>query len=262
MPTNDDFDTGGPLPRFLAEQAEQEFGNVRDEGVVLARLFKVSLAVAAVAVAGIAVLALGNPLALFSDATASLAGSSSSQPVINQPPPVVQAAVTAPVVIPPAVDAQAAPPVTATPDAPAREEVAAAEPAVKPTDAASEALFRQFQAWVVEQDAQPQPKAEPVQPVQDPPPAPIMREVPVTATEDDVPIAHPPTPKRRHVPPVHDAQIDPRAPAVRKPAPRPQEAHAARPPVQHVQDARAQEPPPPQPQPAQSSSFLPIFGQR
>ena len=36
MPTNDDFDTGGPLPRFLAEQAEQEFGNVRDEGVVLA----------------------------------------------------------------------------------------------------------------------------------------------------------------------------------------------------------------------------------
>src|ERR1700749_486049 len=80
----DHFDPARPLPRYLAEQAEQGFGNVRDEGVVLARLFKVSLLVAAVAVPGIAVLALGNPLALFTDAPASLAGSSSSQPVINQ----------------------------------------------------------------------------------------------------------------------------------------------------------------------------------
>ena len=261
MPTNDPFDPRRPLPRFLAEEEEQGFGNVRDEGVVLARLFKVSLLVAAVAVAGVGVMVLGNPLALFKDATASLAGSSSPQPDINQPAPAVQSAANAPVVIPPAVDVQAAPP--AANDTPVREEVVAAEPAVKPTDPASEALFRQFQAWVVEQDAQ--PKAEPVESVQDPAPAPIMREAPVAAAAaaDDVPIAHPPTPKRRHAAPAHDVQADPRAPAARKPAPRPQEARAARPPVQHVQDARAQEPqPPPQPQPSQSSSFLPIFGQR
>jgi hypothetical protein len=247
-----------PVPRFLAEQAEQGFGNVRDEGVVLARLFKVSLLVAAVAVAGVAVLALGNPLSLFTDATASLAASSSPQPVSEQPPPAVQSAANVPAVIQPSADVQAAPP--AAGDAPVREEVAAAEPAGKTTDPASEALFRQFQAWVADQDAQ--AKAEPVQPVQDPAPAPIMQEAPAPAAED-AQLAHPVAQKRRHVAPARDAQADPRAQGVRKPAPRPQEAHAARPPVPRVQDARAQEPAPPPPQPTQSSSsFLPIFGQR
>jgi hypothetical protein len=259
----DHFDPARPVPRFLAEQAEQGFGNVRDEGVVLARLFKVSLLVAAVAVIGIAVLVLGNPFALFTDATASLAGSSSPQPVTEQPAPADQSAANAPAFIQPSADAQAAPPTAG--DAPVREEVAGAEPVGKTTDPASEALFRQFQAWVVDQDAQ--AKAEPVQPVQDAAPAPIMQgapapimqEAPAPAAED-ARLTHPLAQKHRHVAPVRDAQADPRAQSVRKPVPRVQDAHAARPPVQRMQDARAQEPPP---QPTQApSSFLPIFGQR
>jgi hypothetical protein len=275
---NDSFDPVRPVPRFLAEQEEQGFGDVRDEGVVLRRLFKVSLLVAAVAVTGIAVLAMGNPLTLFTDATASLAGNSSPQPqpATDQAAPAVQSAANAPALSETAADAQPLPQA-----APAREEVVAAVASAsndqnrdqaETTKPSSEALFRQFQSWLSEQDAQ--AKAEPVQPAQDPPaqvvadpaqvaaPAPIMRDAPVQATEDDARIAHPPLPKRRHVPPVHEALVDPRAPNARKPATRPQDARAARPPVQHVQDARAQEPPPPQPQPTQAPSFLPIFGQR
>jgi hypothetical protein len=254
----DRFDPVRPVSRFLAEQAEQDIGNIRDEGVVLARLFKVSLLVAAVAVTGIAVLALGNPLAVFSDATASLVGSSSPKPGTAQPAPAVQSAANAPALVQPPADAQGAPP-TAT-DAPAHEEVAAAEPAGKTTDPSSEALFRQFQAWVVEQDAQ--PKAEPVQPVQDAAPTPIMQEAAAPAAEDVHP-ARRLAPKHRQDQALHNAQAEPRSQSVRRPVPRAQEARAARPPARQVQDARAQEPPPPPPQPAQAPSGFPsFFGQR
>jgi hypothetical protein len=272
----DSFDPG-PVPRFLSEQEEPDFGDVRDEGVVLRRLFKVSLLVAAVAVTGIAVIAIGNPFALFTDATASLAGNSSPQPATEQSVPAIQSAANAPALSEQtAADAQPLPQA-----APARQEVAAEAPAsndqnrdqAETPKPSSEALFRQFQSWLSEQDTQ--AKAEPVQPAQDPPaqvapdpaqvaaPAPIMRDTPLQAAEDDARIAHPPLPKRRHVPAVHDAAlVDPHAPNVRKPAPRPQDPRAAHPPVQRMQDARAQQDPPPQPQPAQAPSFLPIFGQR
>lgn len=272
MPTNDSFDPVDPLPRFLAEQAEQDIGNIRDEGVVLARLFKASLLIAAVAVAGIAVLALGNPVALFTDATASLVGSSSPQPAAEQPAPAVQSVANAPALAQPAANAQALPP--AANDAPGRQDVAAAEPAgrdqnrdqAQTNKPSSEALFRQFQTWLSEQDAQ--AKAEPVQPAQDAPapivqeaPAPIMQEAPAQAAED-VRAAHPPTQKRRHVTAAHDAQAETHAPGLRKQVRRPQDIRPEHPPVQRMQDARAQEPPPPQPQPAQAPSFPSIFGQR
>ena len=177
MPTEDRFDPADPLPRFLAEQEEQDFGNYRDEGAVLSRLFKASLLVAAVAVTGLAVLALGNPLALFSDATASLVGNSSPKPATDQPAPVIQSAENAPALAQSTADPQPLPP-TAT-AAPAREENTAAGPVSKdqaePSDAASEALFRRFQTWLSDQDTQ--AKAEPVQPAIAAP-APIMQEYP------------------------------------------------------------------------------------
>jgi hypothetical protein len=259
MPTEDRFDPADPLPRFLAEQAEQDFGNYRDEGVVLSRLFKGSLLVAAVAVTGLAVVALGNPLALFTDATASLVGNSSPQPAVDQPAPAIQSAENAPVLAQSAVVPQVSPP--AATDAPARQENSAAAPASKdqaaPSDAASEILFRQFQTWLSEQDTQ--AKAEPVQPAIVAP-APIMQEGPAEAAEN-VPPPHRPLQKRRQDPAVHSAQADPRAQNVRKPSPRAQAARAVPPPTRPPQDARAQEPQP-QPQPAQAPSFLPIFGQR
>lgn len=274
---NDSFDPDGPLPRFLVEQEERGFVDDRDEGVVLSRLFKATLLIAAVAVAGIAVVAFGNPMALFTDATASLVGSSSPQPATDQPAPAVQSAVNAPALSETAADAQALPPLAK--DVPAREEIAAAAPAgndqnrdqAETNKPSSEALFKQFQSWLSEQDAQ--AKAESVQPVEDPParaaqeptqvaaPAPIMQEVPTQAAEN-VRAPRRLTPKHRQDTAAHTALADPHAQNVRKPAPRVQDARAAHPPVQHVQDARAQEPPPPQPQPTQAPSFLPIFGQR
>jgi hypothetical protein len=254
MPTEDRFDPADPLPRFLDERAEQDFENYRDEGVVLSRLFKGSLLVAAVAVTGLAVVAVGNPLALFTDATASLVGNSSPQPATDQSAPAIQSAENAPVLAQSTADPQVSPP-TVT-DAPARQENTAAAPVSKdqaaPSDAASEILFRQFQTWQSEQDTQ--AKAEPVQPAIVAP-ASIMREAPVDAAAN-APTPHRPLPKRRPDPAAHNAQADPRAPSVRKPPPRAQDARAARTP----QDARAQEPP--APQPAQAPSFLPIFGQR
>jgi hypothetical protein len=263
MPTEDSFDPADPLPRFLAEQEEQDFGNYRDEGVVLSRLFKGSLLVAAVAVTGLAVVAVGNPLALFTDATASLVGNSSPKPATDQPAPAIQSAENAPASDQPTAGAQAfaqaLPPPAA--EAPARQESATAAPASKdqagPSDAQSEILFRQFQTWLSEQQDT-QAKAEPVQPALAAP-APIMQEAPVDAAENGPP-PHRPLPKRRPDPAAHNAQADPRAQNVRKPPPRAQATRAAPPPTRPPQDARAQEPP--APQPAQAPSFLPIFGQR
>jgi ribonuclease E len=271
MPTEDSFDPADPLPRFLDEQEEQDFGNYRDEGAVLSRLFKVSLLIAAVAVTGLAVVAFGNPVALFTDATASLVGNSSPKPVTDQPAPAIQSAENAqsaengPASGQPTADvqvfAQASPP--AATDAPAREENTAAGPASRdqaaPSDAASEALFRRFQTWLSEQDAQTQATAEPAQPVLAAP-APIMQEYPAPVAESVGP-PHRPLQKRRQDPAVHNAQADPRAPNVRKPAPRAQAARAAPPPTRIPQDARAQEPPAPQPAQA-PPSFSSIFGQR
>ena len=264
MPTEDRFDPADPLPRFLAEQEEQDFGNYRDEGAVLSRLFKVSLLVAAVAVTGLAVLALGNPLALFSDATASLVGNWSPKPATDQPAPAIQSAENAPALAQSTADPQPSPPTTTA--APAREENTAAGPVSKdqaePSDAASEALFRRFQTWLSDQDAQAKP--EPVQPAIAAP-APIMQEYPAqdapAQAAENARAPHRPLQKRHQDPAVHNAQADQRAPNVRKPpAPRAQAARAAPPPARAPQDARAQEPP--APQPAQAPSFLPIFGQR
>jgi hypothetical protein len=270
MLTKNRLDPADPLPRFLAEQAED--GDIRDEGVVLARLFKASLLVAAVAVTGIAVIAFGNPVALFTNTTASLAGSSSPQPDSDPSAPPLRAA-DEPALKQALADAQVPPPNAI--DTPAPAELSAAEPTATmqaqqekaPADTggpSSEALFRQFQAWVADQDAHAKP--EPAQPALAAP-APIMQEAPAAAADDDR-VAHPPAQKRRPVAAAHTAPpVDLHAQPARKPAPRTQaqEApHAPRPPARVVQDARAQqEPPPPQPQPAQqSSSFLPFFNGR
>lgn len=265
----DNFDPDGPLPRFLVEQEEQAFGDYRDEGVVLSRLFKASLLIAAVAVTGIAFVAFGNPVALITDATASLMGSSSPQPAAEQQAPALQSA-DAPALKQALADAQVPPPTandTPTAPPPVRQDVAAADPVgsdqnkdqPQAGDPSSDALFKQFQSWLVQQDTQ--AKTEQAAPPVIAAPAPIMQEAAAPAA-DDVPVAHPPMPKRRHVRAVHEAQVDPRAPNARKPvSPRTQEAHAARPPGRPVQDARAQEAQPP-PQPTQAPSFLPIFGQR
>src|SRR5215475_12575145 len=139
MPMNDHFDPADPLPRFLADPREpHDFGSVHD-GV--SRLFKMSALIAAVAAIGIATLALGDPVALFAEVTASLVGHSSpqpgtdqaAQPGADQSTPTIQTADNAPALTRSTADTQTdnlASPPTAK-DTPVRDEVAAAEPAAK-----------------------------------------------------------------------------------------------------------------------------------
>jgi hypothetical protein len=275
MPMNDSFDPADPLPRFLTEQPD--FGGVHDEGAAASRFFKASILITAVMATGIAVLAIGEPAALLSKVTASLVGNSSPQPGTDPLAPAIQTAANAPALTQSTADAQAdaqALPPTAN-DAPARNEVAAPEPAAKdPAETSapsSEALFRQFQTWMSDQDAQ--AKAEPAQPVQDAAaqpaqdaPAQVAQDAPAQAA-DNVQAPHRLAQKHRHVPAEHNAQAEMRTQSPRKPVRRVQDARAerppvqpARPPVQPVQDARAQQDP--SGPNAQAPGFMSIFGQR
>ena len=255
MPTKAGFDPTHPLPRFLADRAEQDIGNATDFGnathraVPASRAFKASILIATATATGIAVLAIGNPVGLLAEMSASLVGNSAPAPT-----PAIQSAAEPPAIVASA-DAQDSPPTTN--EAPSRSEIAASEPADKDqtekSEPPSEALFRQFQAWAAEQDAQ--PPGEPVQPVQDAQ-AQIVQNVPAPAAKN-VRVPYRQVQKRRQVrAPVRNARAEVRTQNLRKQIPRAQSARAERPPIQ---DARAQGQPV---QNAPEPSFLPIFGQR
>ena len=279
MPMNDSFDPVDPLPRFLAGQTEQQgIADVRDRGVTISRVI-LSILVAVVTATGVAALALGSPAALFTEVTASLVGNTPPQPATAASPPAMQTADNAPALAQSntdaKADAEALPP--AANNALASSEVAAAEPAASepaaqdptandavakdPTETiapSSEALFRRFQAWLSDQDAQ--AKAEPAQPAQDAAPAQAEPNAPAQ-TDENVRAPHRLAQKHRRAPAVHNVPAEMRAQNVRRPIPRAQDARAIQPPVRPVQDARAQEPSPGPNTPA--PSFLPpIFGQR
>jgi hypothetical protein len=158
MPMEDGSNPDYPLPLFLADRPErQSIGKGRDRAVISSRVFKASISLAAATATGIAVLSVGDRTGtLFVDLTASLVDNSGLQPGAYQPESIVQST----------ADAQAFPP-TAT-DAPPSDEIAVSEPAAKvqaeKSEPSSEVLFRQFQAWVAEQDAK--ANVGPVQPAQ------------------------------------------------------------------------------------------------
>ncbi len=260
MPMKDDFDPADPLPRFLTERTELDTGNAPDAVVPASRAFKASMRAAAAGAGVIAVLALGNSMALFAEGSASLIGSSSPQPA--EP---VQAAVDAPPAVPSTPDAQA--PVTH--DAPHGSETAVAEPAgndrAENVEPASETLFAQFQAWAAEQDAQTrsgpvppvedaQARTEPVQPVDDAP-AQVKQGTPAPA-EGNVRSRHRSVQKHRHVRAIRDARAEMPTRSHRTQLRRARSARAEGPPMQ---DAQAQEQ---SAQNAQRPSWLPMFGLR
>ncbi|MGQ0681836.1 hypothetical protein [Bradyrhizobium sp.] len=256
MPTKDGFDPAEPLPQFLAARAEQGMQgseNDFDGTVTTSRVFKAGILIAAVTATGLAVLAMGNPASIFADESASLVGDSS-------PPsaPTTQSAADPPVAS--TADAQAVPPNTN--DAPARAEIAVTEPAGKDqaekSESSSESLFRQFQVWAAEQDAQAQ--GGPAQPDQAVPekivqPVPAATNVPAPVAEN-VRAPQRLVQKRRQVRAVSNARAEMRTQSLRKQVQRAPSARAERPPVQdaRAQDASAQN--------AQTPSFLPFFGLR
>jgi hypothetical protein len=181
MATKDGSPPDDLFPSGHAEPNQPRIGNAWDRAVISSRILKASILVATVTV--IAILTVGNPVALFANVTASLVDIWVFQPGTAQSTAGVQA-------LPP----------TAT-DAPTREEIAAAlEPADQSQTEISEppaqAVVKQFQAWAAEEDARAQ--VGPVQPVQD---APVQVEQNVSETVR-------PRQKHRQARPVQNAQVE------------------------------------------------------
>jgi hypothetical protein len=137
--TTDPDDT---LPLFLsAGEPEKGIGNGR--AVISLRFVIASILVATAAATGISILSAGNPVTPFADV--SLADKSVPQRGTDQSTPIIQS-----VGIQVSADTEALPPPT--------RDISAPEPTSQTkteTDEASlEPLFKEFQAWNAEQDAQ------------------------------------------------------------------------------------------------------------
>jgi len=249
MPTKDGFNPGHPLPLFLADDPEvplflahepeqQGIGKVWDRAVISSRVLKASILVAMATGIGIAILSVGNPVALFADVTASLVETSALEPGTDLSTPTIQST----------ADAQAFPPTAK--EAPTRDEIAAASESAgqsqtENSEPSSESLFREFQAWAAEKDAQAQ--VGPVRSVQD---APAQ-----VAENARAPLRQ--MQKHRHVRPVDSARAEVRP--VENPRKKVRREQNARVQVPPAQDARAQDQ---SVQNAQAPSFLQTFGWR
>jgi len=169
-------------PLLLANEPERQgIADEADQQLLL----KASILVAIAAAISIAISSVGN---LGTPFAASVADKSALQPGTDQLAPTVQST----------ADAEALPPTAK--DAPSSDELAAAtEPAGRnqPESSApsSEALFREFQAWAAEKDAQAQ-----VQPVQQP----VQDAAAKTAGNARASLR--PAQKQPHVQPVHNAR--------------------------------------------------------
>lgn len=253
MPAKDDFDPIQALPRFLVVQAEPD--DAPDEAVAPSRAAKIRVLIITAAAAGIAVLAIGNPMVLVAEISALLAGHSTPQLAP------IQSAVDAPALLAvAAADAQNLPQGHSKDSPPAingvptRAEIAA-EPVAKDhaeaSEASSENLFSQFQAWAAAQDAQKQSVVE--QPVQDAP-ASIMQDLPPAAKNLRAPHRH--VQRRQPVrATVRNARAEIRQQNLRRQIPQAQGPRAERPAVQdpRAQNAAAQD---------GQTGFMGIFGQR
>jgi hypothetical protein len=254
MRIKDGFNPDHRLPRFLADEPEQQvMGKAWDRAVISSRVLKASIWAAAATALGIAILSVGNPVTLFADVTASIADVKASlvdksalQPGTDQSAPTIQST----------ADVQALSPTAK--DAPPREEIAAAsEPAgqsqTENSEPASEGLFRQFQAWAAEKDAQ----VGPVQSVQDAP-AQVLPNAPPQVAEDTRASLRP-MQKHRHVRHADNARAEMRP------------VHNPRKKVRREQNSRVQDPPAQEAraqeqgqvvQNVQAPSFLQTFGWR
>jgi hypothetical protein len=241
MATNDGFPPDDHFPLFLSEHAGEPeqpgIGIAWDKAVISSRILKTSILVVTATAIGIAILSVGNPVALLANVTASLVDKSAPQPGTDQSTPTIQST----------ADAQALPPTTE--DAPTGDNTAAAfktadQSQTEIREPPPEALFKQFQAWAAEEDAQAQ--VRPVQPVQDAQP---QVQDDQTQVVQNARAQVRPVEKHRHVRPVHNARAEIRP--ERNPRAKVRREHNSRAKVRaeqnaqvqvpHVPDARAQD---------------------
>ena len=206
MTTKDGFQPDRS-PIFLSEPAEEigqaDIGKALDRAVISSRILKASIWAATATAIGIAILLVGDPVALVENVTATWVEKPALQLDAGPSAPAIQSI----------AGTQDLP--TTTSDAPARDEIAAAvEPADRGQAQAgqsqpeagqsqaeigqplTEALFQQFQAWAAEEDAR--PKAEPARPAQ---------AAPVQAAQD-APAQVQPTKRHRRARSVQNARAE------------------------------------------------------
>jgi len=234
-PTKDGYDQDDRLPLVLVDEVEQQgIGKAWDGAVLSSRVRKASILGATATAIFVAILWVGNPATLFADLTASLVGKSALQPGTDQSTPTIEST----------ADAQA---LATAKDAPARDEMAAEEPAdqnqTENSEPPSDALL------ALDKDAQ--ARVGPVEPVQDAP-GQVVQNAPAPVTANARASLRP-IQKDRHVRRVHHARAEIRP--VQNPRKKVRHEQTARAEIPPAQDARAQD------QPMQN--FLQkIFGRR
>src|SRR6266849_1890377 len=152
--------TNNLIPLFLSDHTEEPeqpvIGKAWHRAAISSRILKTSILVVTAAAIVFAIRLVGNPLVLFTNTTASLVATSAPQAGADQSMSIGQST--------PGV--QALPPTAR--EAPTGAEIAAAfnsayQSQIENPQPPAEAVFKQFQAWAAEEDAQ----VRPVQPVQD-----------------------------------------------------------------------------------------------
>jgi hypothetical protein len=152
------------IPLFLSDHTEEPeqpvIGKARHTAAISSRILKTSILVVTAAAIVFAIRLVGNPLVRFTNATASLVGTSAPQDGAQSTP-----------IIRSTADAQALPPTAS--EAPTGEEIAAAsniayQSHTENLQPAADGLFKEYQAWAAEEDARTQvrPVQKQVRPVQ------------------------------------------------------------------------------------------------
>jgi hypothetical protein len=194
------------IPLFLSDHNEEleqpAIGKAWHRAAISSRILKTSILVVTAAAIVFAIWLVGNPLVRFTNATASLVGTSAPHDGAQSTPTIQSTA-----------GAQALPPTAR--EAPTGAEIAAAfntayQRQTENPQPPAEAVFKQFQAWAAEEDAQ----VRPVQPVQDAQPQ---------VQDDQARVAN----ARAEVRPVKNARAHVRS------------EHNARAKVRHLKNARA-----------------------
>jgi hypothetical protein len=150
--------TNDPFPLFLSDHTEESeqpvIGKARDRAAISSRILKTSILVVTAAAIVFAIRLVGNPLVLFTNATASLVATSAPQDGAGRSMPTGQST----------ADVQALPPTAK--EAPGGDESAAASNTAYQSQTenpppATDGLLKEYQAWAAEEDARTQ-----VRPVQ------------------------------------------------------------------------------------------------
>jgi hypothetical protein len=222
----------GPL--VLSEHAEDsgqpDIGKAWDMAVISSRILKASILGVVAAAIVFAILSVGNPVALFANATAFLVATSAPQNGTDNSTPII-------------AGAQALPPTAS--EAPTGDETAATfetadQKQTEIRQPPAETLLSQFQAWAANEDAR--AEIRPVPPIQDAQSRPVQDAQSQPVQDAGPQIRH--VQRHRQLRRVQDARAEIRA--AKNLRAKVRRKHYARVQVRAVQDAQAQQQPIPQ----------------